>query len=112
MCETCDEIQRILTANRISKMIRDGDMADLAVEALALTPQGRTVKTANTVRKAATPVAKAAIRSKPARAAGRRLSRALKEVNRGARTKGGKLKKGWSQAKIMSKAHKLAKRMR
>lgn len=40
----------------------------------------------------------------------KRLSRALKEVNAKARLKNGNLRKGWTQSKIMKKAHALARK--
>ena len=47
-----------------------------------------------------------------ATAASRKLSKALKEVNKKAKKKNGQFKKGYSQSRVMSDAHKLAKRMR
>ena len=44
--------------------------------------------------------------------ASRKLGRALKEVNRKARKKNGDFKKGYSQARVMKDAHKMARRMR
>lgn len=41
---------------------------------------------------------------------GRALSKELKEINRKARTKSGKLRKGMTPGKILAKAHKAAKR--
>lgn len=41
----------------------------------------------------------------------RALKRALKDVNAASRTKSGKLRKGVSQAMIMKRAHKLARKM-
>jgi SLT domain-containing protein len=40
----------------------------------------------------------------------RRLKRALLEVNKTARLKNGSFRKGWDQAKVMKKAHKLARK--
>jgi hypothetical protein len=40
----------------------------------------------------------------------RRMSRALAEVNKTARLKNGSFRKGWDQAKVMKKAHKLARK--
>lgn len=40
----------------------------------------------------------------------RRLKRALLEVNKSARLKNGSFRKGWDQAKVMKKAHKLARK--
>ena len=40
----------------------------------------------------------------------KRLQRALLEVNRSARLKSGRFRKGWDQAKVMKKAHKLARK--
>ena len=42
--------------------------------------------------------------------ASKKLSKALKEVNKRAKTKSGKLRKGWSQSKIMKEAHKIKRR--
>ena len=44
--------------------------------------------------------------------ASRKLGRALKQINKKAKLKSGKFKKGWNRAKVMREAHKLAKRMR
>jgi hypothetical protein len=44
--------------------------------------------------------------------ASRKLSRALKQVNKKAKKKTGAFKKGWNRSKVMKEAHKLAKRMR
>ena len=41
----------------------------------------------------------------------RALKRALKQVNDKARTKTGKLRKGMTQAKVMKRAHSLARKM-
>ena len=41
----------------------------------------------------------------------RKLRRALLELNSKARLKDGSWRKGWSQSKVMSKAHELAKKM-
>ena len=54
-------------------------------------------------------VAKRKVRRKKS-AYSRALSRELKEANRKARTKAGKLRKGMTPAKILKKAHKAAKR--
>lgn len=40
----------------------------------------------------------------------RRLKRALLEINKKARLKNGSWRKGWDQAKVMKKAHKLARK--
>lgn len=40
----------------------------------------------------------------------KRMKRALLEVNRSARLKNGSFRKGWDQAKVMKKAHKLARK--
>lgn len=45
-----------------------------------------------------------------ATAASRRLSKALKDVNKKARKKSGGFKKGWSQKRVMATAHKIARR--
>ena len=42
--------------------------------------------------------------------ASRKLSKALKEVNKKARKKNGDLKKGWNQSRIMKTAQKMTKR--
>ena len=41
--------------------------------------------------------------------ASRKLSKALKEVNKKARKKNGDLKKGWSQSRSMKTAHRMVK---
>ena len=41
-----------------------------------------------------------------------KMSRALKKANAIGRTKAGKLRKGYTQAKIMKKAHQLRRKMR
>lgn len=48
---------------------------------------------------------------KGAKAANRKLSAAFKEANRRLRTKGGKLRKGKTQADVARLAHKLKKKM-
>ena len=40
----------------------------------------------------------------------RRMKRALLEINKSARLKNGSFRKGWDQAKVMKKAHKLARK--
>lgn len=40
-----------------------------------------------------------------------KMARALKEANAIGRTKAGKLRKGYTQAKIMKKAHQLRRKM-
>ena len=40
----------------------------------------------------------------------KRMKRALLEVNKSARLKNGSFRKGWDQAKVMKKAHKLARK--
>lgn len=44
--------------------------------------------------------------------ASRKLGKALKEINKKARKKNGDFKKGYTQARVMRDAHKLARRMR
>jgi len=43
---------------------------------------------------------------------GKDMSRAMKAVNKKARTKSGKLKKGWTMGRIMRESHKECKRRR
>jgi hypothetical protein len=40
-----------------------------------------------------------------------KMAKALKEANRRGRTKSGKLRKGYTQARIMKMAHKIRRRM-
>jgi hypothetical protein len=40
-----------------------------------------------------------------------KMAKALKEANRRGRTKSGKLRKGYTQAKIMKMAHKIRRKM-
>jgi hypothetical protein len=49
--------------------------------------------------------------TKAARKTRSKLSKALKQINKKAKLKSGKLRKGWSQSKIMREAHKLARRL-
>ena len=58
-------------------------------------------------------VAKKAVRKtrRGAKAANRKLSLAFKEANRRLRTKGGKLRKGKTQADVARLAHRLKKKM-
>ena len=83
---------------------------EVAMNLLSATPVGRGIKTARTGARLAAPVVRKAARTKAGKAAGRRLSRSLQAVNKRARTKSGKLKKGWTQSKIMKTAHKMAKK--
>lgn len=56
------------------------------------------------------PVQKAKKKTRKASRYGRALSQELKKINKSARTKSGKLRKGMTQKKILSKAHKAVKR--
>tara|TARA_Y100001938_G_C7905728_1_gene336963 strand:- start:426 stop:671 length:246 start_codon:yes stop_codon:yes gene_type:complete len=60
-----------------------------------------------------TPSAKR-IESKPKRAGKKdpKMARALKKANSIGRTKSGKLRKGYTQARIMKKAHQLRRKMK
>jgi hypothetical protein len=50
-------------------------------------------------------------RSRSARAADKKLSKAFKEANRRMRTKSGKLRKGRSQADVANLAHRIRKKL-
>ena len=65
-------------------------------------------------RKAARRVAKtgARIQRKASGTALKGMASALKKANKMARKKNGKFKKGWSQAKVMKKAHAIRRRSR
>jgi len=96
-------------ANTILSGLRN-EPDEVAMDLLSATPIGRGVKAARTGVRVATPVVRKAAQTKAGKAASRRLSRALTKVNSKARLKSGKLRKGWSQSKIMREAHKLAKK--
>ena len=52
-----------------------------------------------------------AINQKRSRKKDPKMAKALKEANRKGRTKSGRLRKGYTQAKIMSMAHKIRRKM-
>jgi hypothetical protein len=61
------------------------------------------------------PVRRTRTTAKPKRKSGKKdpkMARALRKANQLGRTKAGKLRKGYTQAKIMKKAHQLRRRMR
>lgn len=115
MCKTCERIQQLLDAatmaNNIASAIKN-EPDEVAMNLLSATPVGRGIKTTRTAARLAAPVARKVARTKAGKAAGRRLSRSLVAVNKRARTKAGKLKKGWTQSRVMKTAHKMAKKGR
>ena len=113
MCKTCDRIRGLLDAAEMADNIASAlknEPDEVAMNLLSATPIGRTIKTGRTVARASAPVVRAVKRTKAGRAASKRLSRALIATQKKARLKSGKLRKGWSQSRIMREAHKIAKR--
>ena len=88
------DLQRQAALAQYRDLVQAGAMGVLAV---AEDPQGTFQE------------AKKKVRRKKS-AYGRALSKELKDINRKARTKSGKLRKGMTPGKILAKAHKAAKR--
>ena len=59
---------------------------------------------------ASRPIQKARKKTRKTSRYGKALSKELKRINKTARTKSGKLRKGMTQKKILAKAHKAVKR--
>jgi len=113
VCKTCERIRSILDASDMASAALEAlrnNPDELAAELLSATPAGRAVKATRTGVRVATPVARKVVQSKAGRAASKRLSKALAQVNSKARLKSGKIRKGWSQSRIMKEAHKIAKK--
>lgn len=91
-CPTCLALDMLLRSRGVEPMTAD---------AIAYSPVARRADKAvkRRVKRGATK-------------ASRKLGRALKQVNKKARKKNGDFKKGYSQARVMRDAHRLAKRMR
>lgn len=51
------------------------------------------------------------VKKKKPRRSDPKMAKALREANRRGRTKSGKLRKGYTQARIMSMAHKIRRKM-
>lgn len=91
-CPTCAMIRGLLMAGGVNP-----EIADVVSQSAPVKSADKKVKTA--VKRGST-------------RASRKLGRALKQVNKKAKLKSGKFKKGWSRSRVMKEAHKLAKRMR
>ena len=91
-CPTCLALDMLLRSRGVEPMTSD---------AIAYSPVARSAdrQVKKKVKRGAT-------------VASRKLSRALKEVNKKAKKKNGQFKKGYSQSRVMRDAHKLARRMR
>jgi len=91
-CPTCLALDMLLRSRGVEPMTAD---------AIAYSPVARSAdrQVKKKVKRGAT-------------VASRKLSRALKEVNKKAKKKNGQFKKGYSQSRVMRDAHKLARRMR
>ena len=63
------------------------------------------------IERGAMNIAKKVKRAKSSKKRDKSMSKAMKTVNARARTKAGKIKKGWDQAKIMKAAHKECRRL-
>tara|TARA_Y100001963_G_C6748674_1_gene432949 strand:- start:699 stop:1052 length:354 start_codon:yes stop_codon:yes gene_type:complete len=114
-CPWCKAIDEILGVSKLIDNIQDGDALEVAASLAGFTPAGKAARLAKgALTVAPTPAqAKAAVRvaTPAAKAANRKLSAALTQVNKTARLKSGQLRKGWTQSKVMKKAHALAKKM-
>ena len=91
---TMNDFERRLAVQDFQRMIRD--------------PAGELESVARTV--ATRPIQKARKKTRKASRYGKALSQELKKINKTARTKSGKLRKGMTQGKILKKAHKAVKR--
>ena len=91
-CPTCAMIRGLLMAGGVNEQLADSVAYSGPVEKLDQ-------KAKKKVKRGAT-------------ASSRKLGRALKKINKKAKLKSGKFKKGWNRSKVMKEAHKLVKRMR
>jgi hypothetical protein len=89
-----NEFERRVAADQFMRMVRD--------------PAGSIEDVGSTL--AARPVQKARKKARKASKYGKALSAELKRINKTARTKSGRLRKGMTQKKILQKAHKAVKR--
>ena len=100
ICPTCMAVEALLRSQRVPPRLAKDIAYDPTVVAA-----DRTI--------GATAIIKSPIGKKVKRgstAASKKLSRSLKIVNKKARLKSGKLRKGWSQTRIMKTAHKMARK--
>ena len=91
-CPTCLALDMLLRSRGV-----EPNTADLIAYSPAARKADRVVK--RKVKRGATKASK-------------KLGKALKEINRKARKKNGDFKKGYSQARVMRDAHKLARRLK
>lgn len=91
-CPTCEAVKALMMSRGFSSA-----ESELVADSRPVRKADRIVK--KKVKRGAT-------------AASRKLSRALKQVNKKAKKKNGAFKKGYTQSRVMRDAHKLAKRMR
>ena len=91
-CPTCLALDMLLRSRGVEPMMAD---------TIAYSPQAR--KADRVVKRKV---------KRGATKASRKLSKALKQVNKKARKKNGDFKKGYTQARVMRDAHRIAKRMR
>jgi len=98
ICPTCMAVEALLRSQRIPAAIAEDAAYSNPIKVVDRIALGAVVK-------------KAAPRVKRgSTAASKKLSRSLKQVNQRARLKSGKLRKGWTQSKIMKTAHKMARK--
>lgn len=91
-CPTCMALDMLLRSRGVEPMTSD---------LIAYSPQAR--KADRVIKRKV---------KRGATKASRKLGKALKEINKKARKKNGDFKKGYTQARVMRDAHKLARRMR
>ena len=95
ICPTCMAVEALLRSQRIPPAIANDIAYDSNIKAVDRLAIGA-------VAKVAAPKIK-----RGSTAASKRLSKKLKIVNNRARLKSGKLRKGWTQSRIMKTAHRM-----
>ena len=98
ICPTCMAVEALLRSQRIPPAIAKDIAYDnniRAVDRLAIGGVAKVV--APKIKRGSTKASK-------------KLSASLKKVNKTARLKSGKLRKGWTQSRVMKTAHKLARK--
>ena len=98
ICPTCMAVEALLRSQRIPPAIAKDIAYDSNIKAVDRLAIG-------TVARVAAPKIK-----RGSTAASKKLSKSLKQVNKKARLKSSKLRKGWTQSKIMKTAHKMARK--
>jgi len=95
ICPTCMAVEALLRSQRIPPAIAKDIAYDNNIKAVDRIAIGTAVRAvAPKVKRGST-------------AASKRLSKKLKIVNNKARLKSGKLRKGWTQSRIMKTAHRM-----